>query len=297
MTSRLAALVRKELITPDAPLFSGEDGFRFRHILIRDAAYDALPKAARAGLHERFASWLEKHGTELVELDELLGFHLEVACRYRADLGTPDGALALAARRRLAAGGKRAGSRQDYGAAVSLLERAAALLAPDEIDLDLETELSDALFWMGRADHALQRADLLAERAAATGDRVGEISERIREVCSGSTANRARPGTGRLHRPSLAGARGRTRSAGAVHRLLRADRGGGHARADGYGAGILRAGSRACPGGRRRALLGLRGACRVSLLRVPPLRPISSSGSTSANPERRATSSSVPTVR
>ena len=109
MTSRLAALVRKELIRPDAPLFSGEDGFRFRHILIRDAAYDALPKATRAGLHERFASWLEEHGTELVELDELLGYHLEQACRYRADLGTPDdGALAAAARRRLVAGGHRA---------------------------------------------------------------------------------------------------------------------------------------------------------------------------------------------
>jgi class 3 adenylate cyclase/tetratricopeptide (TPR) repeat protein len=180
VTSRLAALVRKELITPDAPLFSGEDGFRFRHILIRDAAYDALPKATRAGLHERFASWLEEHGTQLVELDELLGYHLEVACRYRADLGTPDdGALAAEARRRLVAGGHRAVSRQDYGAAVSLLERAATLVPPDEFDLALETQLGEALLWTGRADDALRRADLLAERAAATGDRVGEISGRI----------------------------------------------------------------------------------------------------------------------
>ena len=88
VTPRLAALVRKELITPDTPLLSGEDGFRFRHLLIRDAAYDALPKATRADLHERFASWLEEHGTELVELDEILGYHLEQACRYRAELGT-----------------------------------------------------------------------------------------------------------------------------------------------------------------------------------------------------------------
>ena len=181
VTSRLAALVRKELITPDAPLFSGEDGFRFRHILIRDAAYDALPKATRAGLHERFASWLEEHGTELVELDELLGYHLEQACHYRADLGTPDdGALAAAARRRLVAGGNRAVRRQDYGAAVSLLERAAALLPPGELDLALENELLEALFWSGRSDDALRRADLLAERAAATGNRVGEISARIK---------------------------------------------------------------------------------------------------------------------
>ncbi len=180
VTSRLAALVRKELITPDAPLFPGEDGFRFRHILIRDAAYDALPKTTRAGLHERFASWLEEHGTELVELDELLGYHLEIACRYRADLGTPDDALAAAARRRLVAGGQRAIRRQDYGAALSLLERAAMLVPPDELDLALENELAEALFWSGRADDALRRADALAERAAATGDRVGEISVRIK---------------------------------------------------------------------------------------------------------------------
>ena len=87
----------------------GEDAFRFRHLLIRDAAYDALPKATRADLHQRFASWLEEHGTELVELDEILGYHLEQACRYRAELGMPDdGELAAAARRRLTAGGRRA---------------------------------------------------------------------------------------------------------------------------------------------------------------------------------------------
>jgi class 3 adenylate cyclase/tetratricopeptide (TPR) repeat protein len=181
VTSRLAALVRKELITPDTPQLSGEDGFRFRHILIRDAAYDALPKAIRADLHERLASWLEEHWTELVELDELLGYHLEQACRYRAELGTPDdGILAAAARRRLVAGGQRAAGRQDYDAAGSLLERAAVLLPPDEIDLTLEIELGDVLFWTGRADDALRRADALAERAVAAGDRVGEISGRIK---------------------------------------------------------------------------------------------------------------------
>ena len=59
----------------------------FPPLLIRDAAYDALPKATRADLHERLASWLEQHGIELVELDEILGYHLEQACRYRDELG------------------------------------------------------------------------------------------------------------------------------------------------------------------------------------------------------------------
>src|SRR4029077_8667955 len=56
---RLAALVRKELIRPHPATLQGDDAFRFRHLLIRDAAYDALPKASRAELHERFANWLE----------------------------------------------------------------------------------------------------------------------------------------------------------------------------------------------------------------------------------------------
>src|SRR5262249_55128266 len=59
VTPRLAALVRKQLIRPDKAQLPGEDGFRFRHLLLRDTAYDSLPKAARADLHARFAHWLE----------------------------------------------------------------------------------------------------------------------------------------------------------------------------------------------------------------------------------------------
>ncbi len=106
VTPRLATLVRKELIRPERPQIAGEDGFRFRHILIRDAAYEALPKAMRAELHVRFASWLEQHAVKLVELDEILGYHLEQSCRYRAELGLPsDDELAAAARGRLDRGG------------------------------------------------------------------------------------------------------------------------------------------------------------------------------------------------
>jgi predicted ATPase len=54
--STLASLVRKELIRPHRPTLQDEDAFRFRHLLIRDAAYDCLPKAARGELHVRFAT-------------------------------------------------------------------------------------------------------------------------------------------------------------------------------------------------------------------------------------------------
>ena len=74
---RLITLVRKDLVRPEQPVIEDDEAFRFRHLLIRDTAYEALPKAVRADLHERFATWLEEHGAGLVELDELVGYHLE----------------------------------------------------------------------------------------------------------------------------------------------------------------------------------------------------------------------------
>jgi class 3 adenylate cyclase/tetratricopeptide (TPR) repeat protein len=180
VTTRLAALVRKELIAQEAPQLPGEDGFRFRHLLIRDAAYEALPKANRADLHERFAFWLEDHGEDLVELDEILGYHLEQACRYRAELGLPlDDGLATAARARLAAAGRRALSRWDGSGATALLERASRLLGTDGLDVALELDLVEALFFVGRGADAHERAAALAERGAVAGDRVAELCGEI----------------------------------------------------------------------------------------------------------------------
>jgi predicted ATPase len=51
VTPRLAALVREGLIEPHAPQVPDDDAFRFRHLLIRDAAYGGLLKATRAELH------------------------------------------------------------------------------------------------------------------------------------------------------------------------------------------------------------------------------------------------------
>ena len=68
VTPRLAALVRRELIRSDRPQFAGEDGFRFRHLLIRDAAYDALPKASAQTCTSASPPGSTQHGQDLVEL-------------------------------------------------------------------------------------------------------------------------------------------------------------------------------------------------------------------------------------
>ncbi len=128
---RLLALARKELIRPDRADFAGEDAFRFRHLLIRDAAYKAMPKEQRADLHERFAGWLERAaGERLPEYEEILAYHLEQAYRYRVELGAPDEharSVAQAAATRLLSSADRAFERGDFASAQSLLRRCAEL--------------------------------------------------------------------------------------------------------------------------------------------------------------------------
>jgi class 3 adenylate cyclase/tetratricopeptide (TPR) repeat protein len=128
-TSALSGLVRKELIRPyRSPVFPADDAFRFRHQLIRDAAYDGMPKELRAELHERFGRWLE---TNRSEYDEIVGYHFEQAFRLKEQLGPVDDEvrrLASRAGELLASSGHRAHERGDVPAALTLLRRAAALL-------------------------------------------------------------------------------------------------------------------------------------------------------------------------
>ncbi len=128
---RLLALARKELIRPDRAEFAGEDAFRFRHLLIRDAAYQAMPKEQRAELHEGFARWLtEVTADHADDYQEILGHHLEQAYRYRSELGPADDrteALARDAARALHCSAERATNRGDVDGAAHLLERTIAL--------------------------------------------------------------------------------------------------------------------------------------------------------------------------
>jgi class 3 adenylate cyclase/tetratricopeptide (TPR) repeat protein len=162
---RLTGLLRKELIRPERPLFASDDAYRFCHLLIRDAAYDALPKATRADLHERFADWLDQHSDDLIERDDIVGYHLEQAYRYHTELAPPDpvlDALAVRAASRLTAAGRRARDRADRVAAVALFDRAADLWPPGR--LALLPQLAELQYLVG--DHF--RATEVADEAIAT---------------------------------------------------------------------------------------------------------------------------------
>jgi class 3 adenylate cyclase/predicted ATPase len=172
----LMALVRKDLIQPDTAAPAQDDGFRFRHVLIRDAAYDGMPKEVRADLHERFALYIEAHaGDRATHVEEIRGYHLEQAHRFRKQLGAGDaGVAALAARgaELLASAGRRAFARGDLPAAVSLLTRAAILLADDVSGrLQVAPDLAFALIEGGDLEQAQGVLEHALTEAAATEDR------------------------------------------------------------------------------------------------------------------------------
>ncbi len=154
--TRLLALARKELIRPDRAEFTGEDAFRFRHLLIRDAAYHAMPKEQRADLHELFAGWLEGvAGERLPEYEEILAYHLEQAYRFRTELGSADehtAQVAASAASHAMTSAERALAREDFPAARMLLTRAA----------DLATGLTRAQALVRLADADAAQNDFLA---------------------------------------------------------------------------------------------------------------------------------------
>jgi class 3 adenylate cyclase/tetratricopeptide (TPR) repeat protein len=155
----LGELGRRELVQSASGSFVDETAYRFRHILIRDAAYRSLPKKARAELHEEYARWLEeKAGKRVTEFEEILGYHFEQAYRYSVELRPGDEAalpLALRAGRLLGSAGRRALARSDMAAAEGLLVRTAALLpAADPERIEHLIGLSVALRELGVFDRA-----------------------------------------------------------------------------------------------------------------------------------------------
>jgi class 3 adenylate cyclase len=127
----LDLLVRKELLRPAVSDLVGLSAYRFLHVLVRDAAYEALSKASRAQLHEGLAQWLIFLDSDAVP-DEIVGTHFAMAWECRRQLGpatdqTRD--LARKAARKLEAAGRRL-ELSDLVAAAALVQRAVDILEP-----------------------------------------------------------------------------------------------------------------------------------------------------------------------
>ncbi len=174
----LLGLVRRELVEPAASTVPGQDGFRFRHALIREAAYASAPLRRRAAHHERFAEWLASEGFG-EDYDEIRGYHLEQAVRLRRELGIDDEelqALAAEAYELLAAAGRRAFARSDAPAANNLFERSLAL---QDGDLELRRLFAQTLWDSGNGERSLELLRAVADDAVAAGDRAQEWYARL----------------------------------------------------------------------------------------------------------------------
>jgi class 3 adenylate cyclase len=167
---RLRGLVRRGLI--HSVRTEREDGFRFHHVLIRDVAYAGITKESRGDLHERFGAWLEQRGDDF---EEIVGYHLEQAHLYRAELRPDDPGLPELAQRageRLGAAGIRAWKRADTPATVNLLGRAVGLLSPESAErVGLLCELGVAQRVRGELEPGAATLAEAIDAASSSGDR------------------------------------------------------------------------------------------------------------------------------
>jgi class 3 adenylate cyclase/tetratricopeptide (TPR) repeat protein len=180
----LLALVRRGLIAPADALFGGGEAFRFRHALIRDAAYARMPKSTRSELHERHARWIEETaGDRIAEFEDVLAYHLEQATRLRSELGPVDETdrqLAARAVSALLSSAGRAAGRGDARAAVNLFGRALTLLPVDgPARPDVLVRYGEAVLDSGDPDRAAATFEEARALAGRLGDRRVALRARL----------------------------------------------------------------------------------------------------------------------
>ena len=197
----LATLIGKQLVRR-AP--GDEIVYRFGHQVIRDTAYGSLLKRVRAALHERFVVWAERVNKERgreTEFEEILGFHLEQAYRYRTEIGVVDAEAVQVGERaaeKLASAGRRALERGDLPAAISLLRRSVAILPRvARLRVELLVDLADALLQQGSFDDCgtvlVEATEIAAEIGSAElGARAHLIQVGLETFAPGASGGAAR---------------------------------------------------------------------------------------------------------
>jgi class 3 adenylate cyclase/tetratricopeptide (TPR) repeat protein len=183
----LGRLRVKEIVVPrEPPTFSGELELAFRHVLIRDVAYESLPKSLRADKHVQVAGWAqERAGERSEEMAELIATHYAEALRYVRELGSPEVE-------------RRAVERDALRWAGAAGERALRLWQPREALRWFRTALDTA---QGGAAGVVDVAQLWESYADACVFGAGSYDEReraLQEALVGFEAVRDAPGLGRV---------------------------------------------------------------------------------------------------
>ena len=187
LSRNLQTLVAKRLVHHDPSDRRPRQEYSFRHILIQEAAYRAIPKSLRAELHHRFADWLEYVLWEpATARPEIVGYHLEQSVRYLSELRPAEARSSPLPRRaasHLETAGRAAHDRDDVLAAVNLFDRAAALLSRDDPALArLYTSLGAALTEAGQLEKARATLDHAQRIAFATGDQGQRAHARVQAL-------------------------------------------------------------------------------------------------------------------
>ena len=170
LTELLRSLERKEFVRREhRSAVAGASQHAFVHALVRDAAYNQLPRSARAERHLAAAEWIESLPDDRAEdRAETLAHHYLTAIELRRAAGEDVVTLGPRAVRALQDAGERALALGAYDAATSFLESALELL-PDDAEPSAEL-----LFHAGRAlAHAGRPGDHL-ERAIDAFERAGD---------------------------------------------------------------------------------------------------------------------------
>jgi tetratricopeptide (TPR) repeat protein len=190
VTEQLRALSRKELVrTVRRSTMEGEIEHSFWHVLVRDVAYQQLPRASRASRHVAAAAWFESKAEGRVEdLADVLAYHYSTALDLAQASGQTDQVTALEAptRRFLILAGERA-AYLDGSAAITSFERALTLIPTGHPDRPRTLiALGEALYEAGRPAEAeavmtaaLETATDLGERGLAARALVQLAEQRI----------------------------------------------------------------------------------------------------------------------
>ncbi len=152
----LAILEDEELLVRDV---DDPETWHFRHGLVRDVAYESLPKRERMRLHLRLADRISADEQRASRYPRAIAYHLEQAARASLDLDPGDRTLADRAVAALERAGALAMEASQPRPAADLYERALAL-AGSERDwgvpqASMLANLGEARYWLGDFEAAV----------------------------------------------------------------------------------------------------------------------------------------------
>jgi len=161
----------------------------FKHALIRDAAYEMLPKAVRAQKHFEVAGFIERRAGERVEeVVALLAEHYSTAAALGGELGIPDSELSVYRARAthfLEAAGDAATAVHSNAEAFASYAQAQELAGEDpEATARLLEKRGDVALRLGRVDVAIEVWEEALKFHSSRGE-LEHVAELYRKIGAG----------------------------------------------------------------------------------------------------------------